>query len=393
MSTSIGDRLRDTRKRRGLTQRELATRSGVSLALVRKLEQGAHRDTRLETARKLAAALHVPTVALITEHVEEGATTSTVERWAPVRRALAGQYPSDDTGEAPTVAGVADAFAGVRPLFSKDRYAELAAVLPALLRDANVLAGPEPESRRLRVQIWQLAGWLLTQTRQFDAAEDALERALRESADRLQGAAVVNTQCFLLMRRGQLAKARELAVQWADDTEPDRMSRATTSELAAWGLMLLRASAASVRDNREAEAEDALRLARSAAAATGREHRSKQDFIHTFGPVTVALKQAENAMIEEKPDVVLRLAERVPVGGLRPTSGNRNRHLLDVANAQARTRRYPEAVVTLQRIRADSPEWLPHQTYARDIMQRIVTRRRTLTPKMRELADVTGVPM
>ncbi|MFE9066082.1 helix-turn-helix domain-containing protein [Streptomyces violaceusniger] len=38
--TDIGSSLRKVRKRRGLTQRELATASGVSLSLVRKLEQG-----------------------------------------------------------------------------------------------------------------------------------------------------------------------------------------------------------------------------------------------------------------------------------------------------------------------------------------------------------------
>ncbi|WP_347877198.1 helix-turn-helix transcriptional regulator [Streptomyces sp. 8K308] len=38
MSAFIGDRLRDTRKRRGLSQGDLAKRSGVSYSLVRKLE-------------------------------------------------------------------------------------------------------------------------------------------------------------------------------------------------------------------------------------------------------------------------------------------------------------------------------------------------------------------
>ncbi|MEE1938170.1 hypothetical protein V1L54_01845 [Streptomyces sp. TRM 70361] len=109
-----------------------------------------------------------------------------------------------------------------------------------------------------------MTGWLLTQTRRYEVASEALERSLDDSSDRLQAAATVNTVCWLLLRQGQLAEARELAARWADDTEP-RISRATPSELSVWGWMLLRMSAAAVRDNRPGEAEDALRLARAAA--------------------------------------------------------------------------------------------------------------------------------
>ncbi|WP_425274433.1 helix-turn-helix domain-containing protein [Streptomyces zinciresistens] len=36
----MGERLQEVRKRRGLTQRQLASESGVSLSLIRKPEQG-----------------------------------------------------------------------------------------------------------------------------------------------------------------------------------------------------------------------------------------------------------------------------------------------------------------------------------------------------------------
>lgn len=62
---AIGTRLREARKRRGLTQRELARLSGVSVSLVRKLEQDDYGNgLRLETVRKLAVALSAPTSAL-----------------------------------------------------------------------------------------------------------------------------------------------------------------------------------------------------------------------------------------------------------------------------------------------------------------------------------------
>jgi hypothetical protein len=194
------------------------------------------------------------------------------------------------------------------------------------------------------------------------------------------------------LRRGQLAKARELAAQWADDIEP-RVSRAASAELSAWGWLLLRLSAAAVRDNRPGEAEDALRFAHAAAVAMGREYAPRDNFLRTFGPLTVALKRAENAAVMDKPDQVLSLAARIPTDGLRPTSNNYNRHLLDVADAYARTRRYGESVEVLQGISRTSPQWLPNQRYARDILGRVITRRRTLTSEMRALADVCGVPV
>lgn len=392
MSANIGERLRDVRKRRGMSQRELAERSGVSLSLIRKLEQGERNDTRLETARQLARALKVSTTRLVAEHAAMSAGQDQVDRWGPVHAALAASPGFDGLSEEPTFEGVRDALQAAVPLFAGDRFTELGTALPPLLRDVEVLTEADPRGRQLRARLLELTGWLMTQTRQFDAAELALERAQDDATDHVQTAATVNTQCWLLLRRGKLAQARELAAQWADEVEP-RMSRATPAELSVWGWLLLRLSAAAVRDNCPGEAEDALRLARSAAVALGEECTPGGDFLRTFGPVTVALKHTENAMVAGHPDKVLCLAAKIPLKALKPTSNNRNRHLLDVASAQTQLRQYAEAVDTLQKIKAGSPQWLPNQQMARDVLGRIVSKRRTLTPQMRELADLVRLPV
>ncbi|MEU3282962.1 helix-turn-helix domain-containing protein [Streptomyces antibioticus] len=393
MNADIGERLKEVRKRRGMTQRQLASESGVSLSLIRKLEQGERADTRLETARRLAQALRVPTTNLIADHEDErAAAPGADDRWDAVRRALVAPVRQDGPAEEPTANGVREALEAALPLFSSDRFAELSVILPPLLRDADLVADSGAEGRAVRVRLSQLTGWLLTQTRQFEAADIALSRSLDESSDRLEAAATVSTQCWLLLRRGRLAEARELAARWADEVEP-RISRATPAELSAWGWLLLRSSAAAIRDNRPGEAEETLRYANSAAVAMGREYAPRNDFLQAFGPVTVALKRAENAMIVDKPDLVLKLSARIPTGGMRPTSNNRNRHLLDVAEAHARSRDYARTVEILQGIRADAPQWLPNQRYARDIFGRVVARRRTLTSEMRDLADAIGMPL
>ncbi|MFD7290580.1 helix-turn-helix domain-containing protein [Streptomyces sp. NPDC059863] len=380
--SETGKSLKEIRKRRGLTQSELATASGVSLSIIRKLEQGERASARLETLRKLAATLRVPTMRLSSGPNEEGPIVGTVARWEAVRHAL--ERPPlapelDD--EAPTVIGVRQAFETVEPLFQKSQYAKLAVVLPPLLRDAEALGD---EGRPIRVRLMQLAGLLMVQTRQFDTAEVALSRALDDAADRLEGATTIHTQCWLLLRRGQLETALDLAVKWADETEP-RLSRATPSELSTWGLTLLNVTAAAVRNSQPGQAADALRLAKAAAVALGREYKSETDTIRAFGPTTVHLKRTENAGVVDRPDVVLNLAERVPVSAIPPSS-NRNRYELDIADALARTGRYADGFGTLLRIQQVAPEWLPNQTYARTVLQRIVEGRRTLTPEMRRMA-------
>jgi hypothetical protein len=87
------------------------------------------------------------------------------------------------------------------------------------------------------------------------------------------------------------------------------------------------------------------------------------------------------------------MAQMIAPQASAATRNNRNRHLLDVANSLARTRAYDEAMGVLEGLRADSPAWLRRQREARYVMDAITTRRRTLTPRMRELADAVNLPL
>ncbi|MGW0811497.1 hypothetical protein [Nonomuraea sp. NPDC002799] len=226
----------------------------------------------------------------------------------------------------------------------------------------------------------------------FDLAEMALEAAVSdatETGDRIEAASAVITLCWLLLRERRLDEARTRAVDWADEIEP-RMSRATNTELSAWGWLLLRGSAAAIRDNRPDEADEMMRLALSGAVRMGDEHGSYHEYFTTFGPATVQMKRVENAIIEAQPERALQLAREVPPG-LKPTSDNRNRHLLDVANARVMLREYDKALNILAQLAREAPEWLPNQQYAKDMLKTILGKRRTLTAEMRALADAVGL--
>jgi len=395
MNDTPGDRVRSVRKRRGLTQRELAVESGVSLAWIKKIEQGNAEGIRMETLHKLATALRVTTSALASgpdagapEHVD-------VDLWEPVRRALEGRADAEPEEE-PTLDGLNAAFSSAIPLLIANRYDEVRVMLPGLLCDADRLVtqsanGTQSGARRLRSQIRQVTALLMSHTWQFATAAEAIEMARDDAGDGLTQMAAVDEQCWGLIRAGRLGETRELATQWADDTEP-RISRANPGDLAAWGRFLLRVSTAAVRDNRPGEATDALKLAKVAAVACGNDFRLPSNPWQVFGPSTVAVIAAENAVIQERPESALSIA-----GHLRresfPVSRHWYRHRLDVARAHVMIREYAEAVEVLQGIRQAAPEWLVQQRYARDILAAVVGKRRTLTDEMRELADAVRLPL
>lgn len=386
-STTLGDRLKEARKRAQLTQRDLARASGVSLSLICKLEQNEHTGTRLETAHRLAAALNITTVKLLEAEPDDGtpAPVDPADQWAPVRAALADT--NAQPSEVPTLTGVRGMVEAAVTLYPAGQFSDLAAILPRLIRDTRALADDAPAGRSSYARLLQLAGSMFVMYRQFDAADEALTQALAAADTPHQAASVANVQCWLLMRRGRLAESQRLAERWADETEP-RMSQASALELAAWGRMLLRTAAAAARDNRSGDAEDALRLARSAAVAI-RPGAIRDPVMRTFSAATVQRKRAEAASVTDKPDRVLELAAKIP-----PVHSNdHRRHLLDVAHAQVVTRRHAEAFETLWEVWEAAPEWLPQQRYAQDILGKVVHRRRTLTPQMRQLADALTLPL
>lgn len=381
MGSGLGERLQSVRKRRGLTQPELAEASGVSLSLIRKIEQGERENARIDTLRRLAVALSCSLTTLLGP-APEPPESSNGELWLPTRKALM-EAPNVETAEPAEEWSIGEALTAAVKLYHGNHYQQLARMLPRLIVDGR------DASPVMRSRILQLVGSVMVQTRQHEPARAALERSLAEAettGNTLDAASAIITLCWLWLVERQFEKVRNVAAQWADRVEP-RLSVATRQEISAWGWLLLRGSAAAIRDNRPDEADDMMRLARAGAVAIGPETGGYHQYWTTFGPATVAMKRVENAVIDDRPDLALRLARDVPAG-LRPTSDNRNRHLLDVVSAHVDLRRYDTAFEILTKLSREAGPWLVEQRMARDLLGRIVSRRRTLTPEMRQLSDM-----
>lgn len=384
-SADVGDRLREIRKRRGMTQRDLAGTSGVSLSVIRKVEQGDHGRVGAVALRKMAVALDVPVTAFLAAVSQPSPAPVNGKIWEPLGAALS--EPAADE-EPPAAADVASALVSATMLYHDNKYAELAAVLPGIVRD-GLLVSPV-----LRSRVFQLAGSALTQARQRDAARVALERSFADAevaGSVLDVASAVITRAWLMLGERRFDEVRLTAALWADRVEP-KLSAASRPEISAWGWLLLRASAAAIRDNRPDEASGFMRLAEAAAVVAGPEKGGYHVYFTTFGPATVAMKKVENAVIDGRAGLALDLAARVPPG-LRPTSDNRNRHLLDVTAAHLDLRQYAAASDVLHKLSVQVPAWLTAQPMAASLMGQIIARRRLLTPQMRELAEVMRLPL
>lgn len=252
--------------------------------------------------------------------------------WVATRRAI--EAPAEQVrAEPPAEADVAETLAAAVRLYHDNRYELLARILPGLVADSEAV------SPQLRARILQLTGSVMVQTRQLRTARTVLDRGLaaaQSSEDVLDSASMVVTLCWLLLVERRFQQVDELAIEWADRIEP-RISTGTERELSTWGWLLLRGSAAAIRDNR--------------------------------------------------PDLAVRLAREVP-SGLRPTSDNRNRHLLDVARAHLDLARPLPALEILLSLSNEARPWLIEQRLAKDLLTSLIGRRRTLTTEMRGLADL-----
>lgn len=402
---SISDRVRNLRMRRGMTQEELAEQSGLSLAVIKKLEQGG--TCRMETYHQLARTLGVRTVWFISPSSPEPAEASVDDVVLADMRAainppigLGGKplYGTAD-GDHPDLSRLGHAVQAVAAKYHADEYDDLAALMPALVRsahhhvDAYDTGEQRAEALRLRADLTGLAGRYLIQIRAHDLALIALHASLRDALEIGNvplAAASVSSQAWAMLRQGRLDEVERLCVDTADQIEP-RMSKATADELCGWGYLLLRAAGAASRNNRAAEAREYALTAATAGARLGRQYEDLAGH-KNFGPINPQLHLAEIEMLDDHPDRAVQIARELPRDVGPVDTSTWDRHRLDMARAQVRLGEADKATAIMTELRQTHPEWLRYQQYGRDITREIVeSRSRMPSKEMLGLADFMGV--
>jgi transcriptional regulator with XRE-family HTH domain len=401
----IGDNLARIRRRRGLTQEQLAERAEVSVSVIRKLERNDRDSASIPTLRKLAAGLGVTTVELFqpTPRFEERVDHDDRADLYAIRRVL---QPARSLSAAPTLADEEhppslDALRAtvreVNGFFRDSDYAGAVASLPTAITDGRrTLAALEGDDQvagwEQMSQAYQTAAMVLIQLRRDDLAYHALGLAMDAgyaAGDDVLVAAAVCAENWLLTRQARFDEAEDVALASAEAIEPS-FTHSSLPHVAVWGWLNLGAAAAAARNNRPDVAGDAIRRAR-AAAYVAAPHR-KSDVAHwtTIGPAVVAIREAELAMVAGDADTVLRAAQEVPAD-TRPAV-TYQRHLLDVAAAHLEQRRQDETQAILLQLCESVPGWLRYQRMARNLTERLLHGRpRTVPAELRELADFLDV--
>ena len=389
---TIGQSLKRHRRERGMTQEQLAERSGVSVDLIAKLEQGRRSTARISSLMKLARALDIELGALTDKRERIGADREGGSVLA-VRDALLSPsllpgldgLDADDDGGATPIPELERAVSNGWDLYWAGDFGALAATVPGLISEARLTHRTLGASAASALtQAYQLAACLMVHLGKTDLAAIGAERGIAVAAggdDEFQWATVQGTYAWVLLHQGRLEESEKLAVKVAARIEPS--FSAPDVHLAAWGNLLMTALAPAVAAGRDPG--DYLSMAAAGAERIGR----RIDVYQTgFGPATVAMQEV-HAYAESEPGKALKAAGRIRKDELLGIFYSR--HLLDVAQAHVQARQPRTAVERLTEAQRRSPVWFRHQGIARSLVAEVREAETRMSPEVRSLARSVGL--
>ncbi len=451
-SSFAGDRLRQVREARGLTQRALADRlvqlartnrkveAGVSPDMISKWERDQKRPSSLyqqllplaldtspidlglltvgdaapadhsadvrdienlesepvdrRTFLRGSAALSASTLLPESLWPKTGLKYSGASLVAPIRRAMFSPVVELRDGTSNTLGRRVKAAWRLR---QEGRYEALADMLPALILDARAVA----QTARAKDQI--SAATVLVHT--YNATSSALkilgntplallaaDRASESAASVMEPTLTASAAYRLanvFLPANQFAEASEVARQAAEQLE-STIDQSIIG-LAIWGSLTLTAAAAAAQSNDLADAWQLLGEATRASKSLGHDHAD----LHTiFGPTSVNMAAVQIAVELGDGKKALRRSSEVIADKLPPSLKERRaHHLMHVARAHALLHHDASAVTTLLDAERCAPGDVRRSSISRDLVFDLLKReRRGAAPGLRELADRLAIP-
>lgn len=383
--STLGARVAELRRRRGLSQKELGAAIRRSESWVSQVERDVLPVERLSVLQRLADVLGVAVRDLrpeaaepMADHRGDGHRPGSAV-FEQLRLLLTGHPALEQLFGDEVDRESADVLPELRErvdlawqLAHESRLVEVGSSLLELIPDLEHAArtsSKRPEALALLSRAYQVAATAFTRQEEVDAAWVAADRALsaaEESGDPLSVVAGTYrmAQAFLRLQRleqaGQAARvsATALAPQVRDQ------ERCRPEVLSLYGSLQLMLAVIAATDGNRTAARAGLSAARHAAERLG---EGRNDFDTEFGPTSVAVHAVAVAVELGDAGEALDTARTVDASVLSPE--RQARFLVDVARAHAQRRQAGEALDALLTAERLTPELVHNDHRAREVVR------------------------
>lgn len=392
---ALGRKIAAERRRRGLSQPELARLLGRSVAWVSQVERGVRKVDRMSVLETVAAALEVPLAELAAEAPVVAAVTEEPPGAGGLRLVLSGAHALRamlDGRRPPALSTLRTRSRKAWELTHAGRYTDLADLLRGLVPDLETAARALPETQRadvfeLMAATYQACSAALAKLGEPEAAWIAADRAMA-AAERAGNPMLVAAGAFRLVfvfiaarhydQGEETANTAADALQaMSDQGDPQAMS--------LWGGLTLQRAVIASRVNDSDAAYAHLERAAQVAARLG---EGRNDYNTEFGPANVGLHEIAVAVELGDAGRALRAAAIVDTTGL--SAERRARMLIDVARAHTQRRQVNEAVAALRQAEDITPEQVRGHELVRQLVSDLLTMQDPSSSELRDLDARVG---
>jgi transcriptional regulator with XRE-family HTH domain len=395
---SLGRKIAAERRRRGLSQPELARMIGRSVAWVSQVERGVRKVDRMSVLENVAAALDVPLAELAAEAPVVAAVTEETPDARGLRLILSGAYALRamlNSRRQPALSTLRTKSRRAWDLTHAGRYTDLTDLLRGLVPDLETASRAAPESQRAEVYefmaaTYQACSAALAKLGEPEAAWIAADRAMT-AAERAGNAMLVAAGAFRLvfvfLAARHYDQAEETSRTAADALQP-QADQGDPQAMSLWGALTLQRAVIASRVNDSDAAYDLLERARQVAMRLG---DGRNDYNTEFGPANVGLYEIAIAVELGDAGRALRVAATVDTTGLY--AERRARMLIDMARAYAQRRQVNEAVAALRQAEDITPEQVHGHELVRQLVSDLLTMQVPPSGELRDLARRMGAAM